>query len=282
LRVPESLLTYHSRPGGRWGRILPGVYELTALPPNRRRPLLAALLWAGEDAVLSHRTAAGILRLDGVGAPTIELWARRVRVPTGLTVHRGRVGREDTATSGPLRHTSLLRTVIDLAGVLDEDTLELVVESALRRDRHLEPALAESGRKGAGALKRVLGRRPTGCPPTDSELETRYLQLIRRADVPAPIRQYPVHDEDGRTVGRLDLCWPEVGLWVELDGRIWHDRPQALLYDRHRQNDLATRLQWLPLRFTWDDVMKRPGSTARLTELAYQRRVQGRPNGLTS
>jgi very-short-patch-repair endonuclease len=83
-----------------------------------------------------------------------------------------------------------------------------------------------------------------------------------------------VFDDAGRCVGRLDVCWPDAGLWVELDGRGVHDRPQALLYDRHRQNDLASRLQWLPLRFTWDDVTRRPRHTTRLTEAAYRRRAE--------
>jgi len=46
-----------------------------------------------------------------------------------------------------------------------------------------------------------------------------------------------------------------------------------LLSDRHRQNELANLLQWLPLRFTWDDVVERPGATASFTANAYERRA---------
>jgi len=81
----------------------------------------------------------------------------------------------------------------------------------------------------------------------------------------------------GRPIGRLDICWPDVGLWVELDGHAWHDTARALLYDRRRQNELAAALQWLPLRFTWDDVTERPDATARLTEIAYRRRARSAP-----
>jgi very-short-patch-repair endonuclease len=161
------------------------------------------------------------------------------------------------------------RTVEDLAAVLNDDELEIVAESALRQ----QPTLAFDGAasvQGRTALDRVLARRPAGAPPTESELETRYLQLLRHSDVPPPKRQYQVCDAAGRCLWRLDVCWPEARLWVELDGRGTHTQPAALLSDRHRQNELAVRLHWTPLRFTWDDVTVRAPATVSLTEWAYR------------
>ncbi len=271
--VSRNLLKYHTRPGGRWSRLLPRVYELKDLPPLRQRPLLGALVWAGPQAVLSHRAAAAVLGLDGIGAATPEVWAPRVRNTIGVIVHRGVVPPDDVTWRGPLRLTNLRRTVVDLAGVVEDDTLEVVIESAFRRDPRLQFD-PRPGTPGSVRLRRVLRRRPPDEPPTDSELETRYLQVIRGAGVPPPVRQHRVFNEDGSCLGRLDVCWPDVGLWVELDGRATHEQPKALLSDRHRQNELATRLQWLPLRFTWDDVTRRPTATGRFTEAAYRRRVE--------
>ena len=269
--VSDKLLSHHSRPGGRWTRLYPRVYALAFLPADGRRQLLAALIWGGRGAVLSHHTAAAIHGLDGIHDGLPQLWTSRWHSASGLAAHHGAVPTADVVQRRSLRVTSLRRTVIDLAAVVDDDTLELVVESAFRRDRHLEfDHMARTS--GAARLRRVLARRPPGAPPTESELETRYLQLIRGAGLPPPVRQHTVFDEGGRCVGRLDVCWPEVGLWVELDGRATHTRAPALLSDRHRQNQLADRLQWLPLRFTWDDVVSRPRRTARFTEQAYARR----------
>jgi len=279
--VSRALLGYHSRSSGRWSRVLPSVYQLAGQPPDRRRPLFAALLWGGDDAVLSHRSAAAVLRLDGVRFGRPELRTYRKALRGGPIVHRPPVGPDVATRTGLLRHTGVLRTVIDLATVLDDDTLELVIESAIRRQPTCEAILrlvASQGCYGAPRLRRVLARRVPGSPPTDSELETRYLQVIRAGDVPPPVRQHRVLDDTGRCIGRLDLCWPEVGLWVELDGRATHDRPQALLYDRHRQNEVATRLQWLPLRFTWDDVVMHSAHTASFTETAYRRRAGWQAN----
>ena len=268
----REMLYHHSRSGGRWARPYPGVYVLADLPADSRRQLLAALVWGGPDSTLSHRSAAAIHGLDGVDRRQPELWTPRQCAPTGLVAHRGVVPPTDVVRCGPLRVTSLRRTVLDLAADSDDDTLELVIESALRRDRGLELDPAP-GLRGRERLRRVLARRPAGAPPTESELETRYLQVIRTANVPPPVRQHRVLDSRGRCLGRLDVCWPDVGLWVELDGRGSHDRPAALLSDRHRQNELANLLQWLPLRFTWDDVVERPGATASFTANAYERRA---------
>jgi hypothetical protein len=79
--------------------------------------------------------------------------------------------------------------------------------------------------------------------------------------------------EAGVYIGRLDLCWPEAGLWAELDGRRFHEQPKALLSDRRRQNEVAGYMQWLPLRFAWDDIIDRPAMTIQVTEDAYRRRV---------
>jgi hypothetical protein len=54
---------YHTRPGGRWVRVLPGVYAVAGKPFNA---LFAAQLWGGELAVLSHHAAALVLELDGI------------------------------------------------------------------------------------------------------------------------------------------------------------------------------------------------------------------------
>jgi len=276
LGLRQQAVSYHARPGGRWRRVLPRVYELTALPPDQRRPMFAAQLWAGPGAVLSHRAAGLILALDGIREAPPEILSMEPKVTNSVVVHRGPVAMGDIMRTGHLRHTTIVRTVLDLSCLLDDDTLELVVESALRKNPRWERnfmAAAESGRRGCRALQRVLTRRGPGTPPTESELETRYIQLLRTVDVPTPVRQHRVVGDNHQVLGRLDLCWPRAKLWVELDGRAWHDRPEALFRDRRRQNDVVAEIEWLPLRFTWADVVDHPRETASQTELVCRRRM---------
>jgi very-short-patch-repair endonuclease len=104
------------------------------------------------------------------------------------------------------------------------------------------------------ALRRVLDGRPPGTAATESELETRFVQLLRRAGLPEPVRQYEVYDGFA-LVGRIDFAYPDRRLAIELDGLGAHaDRFQR---DRTRQNGLVL-MGWTVLRFTWADVVDRP------------------------
>ena len=93
-------------------------------------------------------------------------------------------------------------------------------------------------------------------PQTDSLLETLAIQLIRREGLPEPVRQYRVYDPvTGRVVARLDLAWPELGIFVELDGQQHKDQP---VYDARRQTLVTTIKRWQCGRLTWEDVVVRP------------------------
>ena len=160
--------------------------------------------------------------------------------------------------------TTAARTLIDLGSVVDDDTLERALESALRDDRtslrqlhrRLE-ALSRRGRPGLARVRRVLGRR-VGGGPSDSELETRFVRLLRRARMPLPVRQHEVR-LGGRLLARADLAYPEARLLIELDGWSAHGTRAAFHADRRRQNSMVMA-GWTLLRFTWADVVESPAA----------------------
>ncbi len=91
------------------------------------------------------------------------------------------------------------------------------------------------------------------------------VQLVRRVpDLPDPVRQVEVG------WARVDLAWPSLGLFVELDGQRHKDQP---LYDSRRETEIVAATGWLCGRFTWSEVVRLPTSTARrLAALADQAR----------
>ena len=270
--VSQRMLSYQSRPGRRWRRVLPGVYEVLDAPSDWRRPLMAAQLWGGPACVLSHRSAALLLRWDGVrpGMP-VDLCSPTCTRAPAIKVHRKAIPEADIVETSGLRHTAALRTLLDVAAVVDDLTFELALEAAVRAGLPIESIVARPGAHGAARIHRVLALRPPDAPATGSELETRFVQLVRPSPVvPTPQRQVPVY-LDGVPIAYLDLAWPSLGLFVELDGKGTHDRPSALLYDRDRQNKIVTMLGWGPLRYTWDDVVNRPVTTLRKVEDAIRR-----------
>ncbi len=158
--------------------------------------------------------------------------------------------------------TDGLQTLLDLAPSLDDDVWEHALESVLRKRLTTVAALeaALPGVDGAGRIRRVLQARPAGAPPTESLLETLMVQLARTAGVPTPVRQFDVFDEHGQFVARVDLSWPDLGLFLELDGQHHKDQP---VYDANRETAVVAATGWLCGRFNWTEVNYNPRATAR-------------------
>ena len=166
-----------------------------------------------------------------------------------------------------LRVTCALQTLIDLAAALTDDQREWALESALRwrvvTTAELQLALPELSRRrtpGVGHIRRVLALRPVGARPTESRLESIFIQVCRRGGLPDPQRQVVVRLADGTFVARVDAAWLNAGLFVEIDGR-QHDGQAP--YDATRQTAVVAATRWLCARFTWDDVVLHPQATIR-------------------
>jgi very-short-patch-repair endonuclease len=256
--VSAHMLWHHCR-SGRWRRVGPRVYEVVGQEPDWRRTLMAASLSLGPRAVLSHRSAAALHGFDGVARGTVDVTVLTGRRRRGWNLHRrAPVPPEEVVVVDGLRCTAPVRTLVDLASVADDLHWERALESVLRRGVPVEAIVGRAAR-----MRRVLASRPAGAAATGSELETRYVQLVRAGGLPEPERQVPV----GRAL--VDLSWPDLGLFVELDGSAFHSGPSAIQYDATRQN-LVVAQGWQPLRFTWDDVVRRPRATLRITHAAVR------------
>jgi hypothetical protein len=253
---------------GRWRRVINGVYAVGPEDPSDLDVARARVLAC--DGVARGHLAAVLHGLDSVlldARPTRRavLPAERIVVISGIPCADG------------------FQTLVDLAATLTDTVWEQALESALREGLtsidELTAALPELGRlriRGTARIRRVLHLRPNGAPPTGSLLETLMVQLARAVpDLPPPMRQFPIRDASGRIIAYLDLAWPELGLFIELDGQQHKDQPQ---YDASRETAVVILTGWLCGRFTWRDVVWNPTSTARrLAALADQARRRPAP-----
>jgi very-short-patch-repair endonuclease len=158
-----------------------------------------------------------------------------------------------------------MRTLVDLATRLSAAELEAAVNDADKGDlinpERLRAGLAElTGQPGVPALRRLLDRRNFRL--TDSELERRFLRIVRRTGLPLPETQSHVNGY------RVDFHWPELGLVVESDGLRYHRTPAQQGRDRVRdQAHVAAGLT--PVRFTHAQVRFEPDHVkATLTAVA--------------
>lgn len=243
---------------GRLLRIHPRVFRDPAVSGGWLQDLFAAVLWAGEGSAVSHRSAAALWKLDGFEPGIVEITVPSPRRREGIVLHRGALRPADTTEVAGIPVTAASRTLLDLAGVVEEEDLEIAVDCALRRGltsiNYLTRRFADRrgrGCPGSAAMRRVLEQRSKGgAAATESVLETRFLRLLRSGRVPLP--------EPGYKVGpyRLDFAYPHIRLGIELDGYAFHSSKTAWERDLRRQNELLA-LGWTLLRFTWTDVTQR-------------------------
>jgi very-short-patch-repair endonuclease len=120
--------------------------------------------------------------------------------------------------------------------------------------------LSTKGRVGLGALRRYLDDRALGAERPDGLLEPRMARLLRKHGLPPAVFQHRVY-RDGRHVGRIDFAWPDLKIAIEVDG--WEKRatPERMSGDHERQAELAG-LGWVVVRFTWEQVVRRPAWVA--------------------
>lgn len=235
-----------------------GVYAVGNPRPSARGRLRAALLAVGDEAVLSHRSAAGAHDLLADTGPVHLSSVRHAHSRTGIVVHRPRrLSSSEVAVVDGFRCTSVARTLVDLAAIATPRQLERALDQAELMRTYDGTAIRRalrSGRPGAGRLRRALEAHVPGTTITRSRLEERFLALCRRARLAQPTLNVPMVLGDGTAIV-VDALWP--GVAVELDGRDVHARVRAFESDRRRDNELlASGL--LPARFTWRMLTRDP------------------------
>lgn len=235
---------------------------------------MGAVLACGSEALLSHRSAAGlwgILR----PFPELEVVVPRGRISRrpGIAVHRrsGLTSAHRRVVDG-IPVTDTVTTLVDLATCLTDGLLIRAVNQADRRElidaESLRAALErEQSRPGLGRLKSLLDRQ--GAAFADTLLELRFLDIVRAAGLPEPELQARVNGY------RVDFHWPGLGLVVETDGPRDHRTPSQQTRDRRRDHDHAVE-GLTPLRFTEAQVRHEP-EHVRATLVAVARRLDREP-----
>ena len=249
-------------------RLHRGVFRVGHTAPSLYVRYLAAVKACGERSLLAGRAAAHLLGLLKRAPSRPEVLTPTDRRIHGIVSHRVRRTELTDATSWRgIPVTTVQRTLVDLAGDLEEDELARAVHEAEVRHRttstQVERVLSRRHNwPGARKLRRVLWG---DVPVTLSRLEARFLQGLRAAGLPQPWVNRRV---DGRYV---DCRWPAHRLTVELDSYRYHHTRHAWEQDRQREREARARGDEFR-RYTWRDVREDPAPM-----LADLRRLLDRP-----
>lgn len=252
-------------------RVHRGVCRLASAPVTFESRAMAAVLAGGEGAVLSHSWAArlwGLTRVPVTERPEIvSPGTNPPRVP-GAVVHTSReLDRCDVTTSRGVPVTSGARTAIDLChDRLDEADTMAVVDDLIglgatpRKWQYRRACHLVNGRAGVPLIIRIT--KPGAEEEFRSWLERFFNKAVVVAfDLPRPSYNVAVHDEQGR-IGIADAVWPTPREVVtEVDGLGFHH----LAEDRRRDSKKTNRYTLsgrIPLRFTYEDVVRTPAEVA--------------------
>ncbi len=268
LRAGVSRTTVDSKhKRGLWQQIHPGVYGTFTGTAPWEAHLWAAVLYAGPGALLSHETAAEVLRLTDRRCPVIQVTipaSRRVRPPEGMAIHRSTF---DYPAWRPQRgippHTFYAETILDLVAAADnlDDVVAWVSQGIARNlvsEAQLKSAVAARRRfRWRAQIDEVIELVAGG---SHFPLEFRYDRDVARAHgLPAATKQARFAKPDGAR-GFRDRCYQKYGLIVELDGGEFHPLEQRGR-DRLRDNEAAATTG-ATLRYQWADIDRAPCETA--------------------
>ena len=210
-----------------WDAPTPRVLRLTGSPKTYRQRCMIGVLDAGPGACLSHRAAAALWRLPGFPPGPVEVSRVRgtTRRPGSHEVRLLPEGHRCIVHCVPV--TTVARTIVDLASVLNPGRTERALDNALARGlttvvavREVAAELCARGRRGSALMRRLLDERADGYVAPESGLEARFLSIVRAAGLPEPLRQRDLGGQEW--VGRVDFLYPDKRLVVEIDSDLHH------------------------------------------------------------
>jgi hypothetical protein len=239
--------------------VYPRVYRFLGAPQTWMQSLEAIQLW-DKRTIFSHRTAAALHGFELFKEGPLEITSRlKLRVPDGVTMHRGVVIPSQITTVNELAVTKIPRTLIDLMASTDWYTMKTTIDQALREKKttleELEAAARVAKRRpGVVEFRKLLNEFTGDDGPTESELENLCLDVIQDAGLPAPTKQWRV--VAGRKRRRLDLTFKKQKVIIEADGYASHSSVQVFEDDRERNNSLVAA-NFRVLHWTWQALTER-------------------------
>jgi hypothetical protein len=230
LGMSRATVHHRCRKDGPWQRVLPGVVALHRGPLRRVDMLHAALVYAGEGAMITGLDACRLHGLRNVPESTTV----HVLVPddrqysSTAWVKIERTTRLPTATqAGGVRAAPLIRAVLDAARFrrTEREVLAMLTETVQRRRCSTEELRREldAGSKFGSALpRRILREMVSG---VQSVAEAQAKLLLRGLGLPAPLWNRQVVDSSGKRLGRPDAWFDDVALAWEIDSVEYHTSP---------------------------------------------------------
>jgi len=221
----------HLQSSGRWERVTDVIFRVVGTPRTSLQMTAAAVADCGPNAVLSHWSAAALWGL--AGCPLKPFTACRIgasrRGSDLARIHQVRVlpAYWCTELQGiPIVRPELL--ALQIFSVSKDARAERLVDNLW--SQHLLTGasitqflddLGRRGRNGTAGLRRYLADRGADYTPSDSNLESRFRQILEEAGIYL-LPQVNIGTAE-RWTARVDFRHPQLPLIVEIQSSLYHD-----------------------------------------------------------
>jgi hypothetical protein len=224
--IPQSTVSVWCKPGGKWQKMLPGVYLAVTGTPTPEQRQMAALLYAGPGSVITGSAAVRVRRLRVPATDMVD-----VLIPSSVKrqslgyvrIHRTR-RMPVSVRIGPIRFAPPARAVADASHWFINlgDVRALVAEAVQKQVCSIAQIgieLSEGANRDSAHLRKALAAVRSGIR---SEAEADFRDRILRSDLMAPQYNVFLRARDGTDIGEADAWWAEAGVSAEIDSQEYH------------------------------------------------------------
>lgn len=241
--MTRGAIQHRVGPGGRWRIILPGVYAASDAPITAMQREMAAMLFAGPDAVMTGAFAARHYGLVASGPDYIDVLVparvRRQSIRFVRLIHTTRM--PEAFRTGAIQIAPAARAVADaVRGYRGIDDARSLICTAIQRRQctlaEIGSELRDGPVRGSALLLRGLRDAATGIW---SAAEGQFMTLIEGSDLPRPQYNVALYAPDGTPLGIVDAWWGRAGVAAEVDSQEFHFRRGDWLDTMSRHNRIT-------------------------------------------
>lgn len=259
--VPRRTLDHWTAPGGRWQRLLPGLYSAVTGTITADQRHVAALLYAGPDSVITGPEAMRLHHLHPGGPETVD-----VLVPAAVKSQNAGFVRVHWTTrmpggicrTGSIRFAGPARATADAARgfrKLDDvrDAVAQVVQQRKCSVADLITELRDGPKAGSLLLCAALTELGDGIR---SASEAGFRALLAGSAIPQPMFNAKLYTREGVFLAMVDAWWRDAGVAAEVDSRAHHTSVAEQEQDARRHDRLIAKgvllLHFRPRRIKTD------------------------------
>jgi hypothetical protein len=273
----------------RWERVRQGAYVATAawrlldLAGRHEVRTRAVVKQSRTKLVVSHVSGVGLYDAPTWGLDLSAVHATREdgkagRAEAGVCQHRGLIVPGDVVVRHGMKVMHASRLALEVTTVADTEPTVCVVNHLLHEGHTSQERIQERYASGIDFWPATLNTDVVirlANALIESVGESRSWLMFFRAGLPMPIPQYEVRDGRGNFIGRVDFAWPELGVFLEFDGKVKYQKhlrdgesiTDAVLREKRREERICEITGWRCIRITWADLDCPQGTVRRIQRL---------------